>query len=332
MKQKIYLIILLFLTIDCNQKPKEIQNILLTNEIKRETLEKLPADDIALFNTSENLYKSKKFNDSLKSLEILLKKYRNEKLFYLYGNILTALSRYDEAIISFTIASEFHSSRPELSLYNIACIYSIQNKKNEALDYLERAIDRGYNNFNYIENDTDLKNLRSSELWKEKREYLISRLIHFKKENLIGTLRYFTLGASDFSFLCENNTFVNANECNSITNKEIYFGVWKLEANSIRVELNRRCKSNGIGLPIESTECGEKYKTYQTVQCENINDKWTISRSELAKAFGRKYKDMDPSEDEFGYQHKKFNINPIHCESGYHPTNPEDLDLSKYFE
>ena len=47
--------------------------------------------------------------------------------------------------------------------YAIACLYSLQNKKKSALDYLRKAIQRGFNDREHLDNDHDLDTLRDDE-------------------------------------------------------------------------------------------------------------------------------------------------------------------------
>ncbi|HEY0241751.1 MAG TPA: protein kinase, partial [Gemmatimonadaceae bacterium] len=54
---------------------------------------------------------------------------------------------------------------PQL-LYNVACVYSIEGMKDEALKCLERAIDKGYGHREWIEHDSDLNSLRSDSRFK----------------------------------------------------------------------------------------------------------------------------------------------------------------------
>ena len=54
---------------------------------------------------------------------------------------------------------------PQL-LYNVACVYSIEGMKDEALKCLERAIDKGYGHREWIEHDSDLNSLRSDARFK----------------------------------------------------------------------------------------------------------------------------------------------------------------------
>jgi adenylate cyclase len=45
------------------------------------------------------------------------------------------------------------------TLYNAACLYSMEGQKEEAMNYLEKAIDNGFAQKAWIENDDDLNNL-----------------------------------------------------------------------------------------------------------------------------------------------------------------------------
>jgi len=51
--------------------------------------------------------------------------------------------------------------------YNIACIYSRKNQIEEAIDWLKKAIEKGYHNWDLIKTDKDLENIRSSSYYKE---------------------------------------------------------------------------------------------------------------------------------------------------------------------
>jgi len=54
-----------------------------------------------------------------------------------------------------------------IALYNLACVYSLQKKIDRAIEWLQRAIDAGYNDFGWMEKDTDLDNLRDDPRYKE---------------------------------------------------------------------------------------------------------------------------------------------------------------------
>jgi Transglutaminase-like superfamily len=49
------------------------------------------------------------------------------------------------------------------ALYNLSCTYSVLNDKENALLYLKRAIEAGYNNYGHMQEDSDLDNIRTDE-------------------------------------------------------------------------------------------------------------------------------------------------------------------------
>lgn len=50
--------------------------------------------------------------------------------------------------------------RDPVVLYNLACSYSLLKEKDKALRSIKQAINCGYDDFDHLENDTDLDNLR----------------------------------------------------------------------------------------------------------------------------------------------------------------------------
>ena len=51
--------------------------------------------------------------------------------------------------------------------YNIACMYSRLKRVNESIEWLQKAIDRGYANWENIKKDSDLDNIRESSAYKK---------------------------------------------------------------------------------------------------------------------------------------------------------------------
>lgn len=62
--------------------------------------------------------------------------------------------------------------------YNLACSYSLVNRLDESFDALKTSIHLGYNNFDYLNADTDLKNLRN-----DNRYLHVMALVKKKKES-----------------------------------------------------------------------------------------------------------------------------------------------------
>jgi tetratricopeptide (TPR) repeat protein len=51
--------------------------------------------------------------------------------------------------------------------YNIACMYSRLNRVNDSIQWLQKAINKGYTNWESIKNDADLDNIRGSSAYKK---------------------------------------------------------------------------------------------------------------------------------------------------------------------
>jgi tetratricopeptide (TPR) repeat protein len=51
--------------------------------------------------------------------------------------------------------------------YNIACMYSRLNRLQASIDWLNKAVEKGYHNWNLIKIDSDLENLRNTQYFKE---------------------------------------------------------------------------------------------------------------------------------------------------------------------
>jgi len=73
-------------------------------------------------------------------------------------NLLQA-QKYEEAISAY---QQILKTAPddEIALYNIACAYSLWKKPDEAVEYLQKAVEAGFADFEHIESDPDLKNIK----------------------------------------------------------------------------------------------------------------------------------------------------------------------------
>ncbi len=76
-----------------------------------------------------------------------------------YGYCLHSEKKYDEAVKAFARAVELGVNRPG-NLYNTACSCSLMGKKDEALAFLQKALEARFAEQQTLENDTDLDPLR----------------------------------------------------------------------------------------------------------------------------------------------------------------------------
>jgi hypothetical protein len=80
-------------------------------------------------------------------------------------------TRYQQLLNTFTLrynnldsaTKKANTGRLSVALYNLCCIYSLHNKQQQALTWLEKAIQAGYYNYVNMMADKDLNNIRSLE-------------------------------------------------------------------------------------------------------------------------------------------------------------------------
>ncbi len=91
------------------------------------------------------------------------------------GELYTKRGLYEKGLEMDLRLSSLRPDCPYVN-YNLACSYSLLNHIEEALSTIKRAVDCGYNHFEYLQYDTDLANLRRDERYQE----FISTLINKK--------------------------------------------------------------------------------------------------------------------------------------------------------
>ncbi len=78
------------------------------------------------------------------------------------GYALLTQGKEDEALKHFLEAIRIDPENSINAYYNLACIYAIKNNIDESTDWLKKAIDKGFNNWDTLETDEDLKNIRAT--------------------------------------------------------------------------------------------------------------------------------------------------------------------------
>lgn len=78
------------------------------------------------------------------------------------GNVYKQRKKYKKAIDSYMLAEQLGYAPFSKILYNIATVYSLQEEDEKAANYLEYAMQAGYNNVDMIEKDPELSHLRKS--------------------------------------------------------------------------------------------------------------------------------------------------------------------------
>lgn len=84
------------------------------------------------------------------------------KAYFELGNVYMDLKEYDNAISAYGVAEQLDYEPFSKILYNKSCIYSLEKKPEMAGQYLEYALQAGYINFEHIQKDKDLTELRKT--------------------------------------------------------------------------------------------------------------------------------------------------------------------------
>jgi tetratricopeptide (TPR) repeat protein len=79
---------------------------------------------------------------------------------YMGANGLIALGDHDRALEWATLALGMEPDEP-MVLYNVACIFSLAGKREEAINHLERSVHLGLRQVGWIQNDSNLDPIRA---------------------------------------------------------------------------------------------------------------------------------------------------------------------------
>ncbi len=100
--------------------------------------------------------------DEIETLRGMLEKEPdNAKLLQLLAVKLAAAGRYDEALSALEHLVRLRPDDPA-GYYNIACVHAKKGDAQKSVDYLGRALDKGFSDWKLIETDPDLDPVRSS--------------------------------------------------------------------------------------------------------------------------------------------------------------------------
>jgi tetratricopeptide (TPR) repeat protein len=80
--------------------------------------------------------------------------------------ITAANKEYDKALTLFSDVLNYYPDDAETH-YNIACMYSRLDRVDESIEWLKKAIDKGYSNWEIIKTDGDLENIRDTNAYME---------------------------------------------------------------------------------------------------------------------------------------------------------------------
>ena len=117
----------------------------------------------ALYFDLGNMYKLKGKLDTAKDYykrAVSLQPEFPEALYEL-AKIYISRSEYEKAMLIYHKMITFLPDNPVV-YYNIACIYARQNKPEPSVAWLQKAVDKGFDDWEHIKTDSDLDNIRSA--------------------------------------------------------------------------------------------------------------------------------------------------------------------------
>jgi tetratricopeptide (TPR) repeat protein len=99
------------------------------------------------------------------------------RAYFELGNVSLDKKDYNTALKAYGVAEQLDYQPVSKILYNKACLYSLKGEQEMAGQYLEYALQAGYNNLDHINKDADLEDLRGNALLQEGRRKGIKRYV-----------------------------------------------------------------------------------------------------------------------------------------------------------
>jgi len=341
-------IALLLLTLSCHFLKenvtlikKDYLNILWVDKTLEDN-RKLPQEEMSLRNKESKtllekslaLKKKKQFSQSIQLLENAIDKEINAEVYYEYANVLSSAKRFHDAIKAYEISLKLDYKRPELVLYNIACSYSLLSDEENTYKNLEKAIQKGYKAFEYMEKDPDLKNIRDKNIWEWNERIRAYALpdIDLKEDNVAGFIREGMPRPASYYFLCKNGIVLRTDFRYDSCGPNYAKGKWKLVAKQIQFMWEELCVPQVTGLNHldQRGPCVSAIIKFQP--CQKTSDlKMQHSRKSISGLEYYEIKSMLSDQSEVdSFQHKKAKREPRQCNPDFKPKNLGDLNAIEY--
>jgi len=89
------------------------------------------------------------------------------KAHFKLGFAMAQKDNFEEALIHYIRSMKLSPDFKASVSYNIACIYAKQNRRDESVEWLNKAVKSGFNNWEHIKSDKDLENIKGTSYYKE---------------------------------------------------------------------------------------------------------------------------------------------------------------------
>ena len=95
---------------------------------------------------------------------MLIDNYPNGSYAYIIrGAACMYLGEYEEALSDYETCMTIDTSTVAETLYWISCLYALQDDVSMSMQYLEQAVDAGYTNLEWVNNDPDFESIRGTQ-------------------------------------------------------------------------------------------------------------------------------------------------------------------------
>ena len=81
------------------------------------------------------------------------------------GDALATRGKTPEAVEHYREAMRINPAAKPLVYYNMACMYALENRVEEAIECLQKAVKNGFHDWDLLKTDKDLENIRNSALY-----------------------------------------------------------------------------------------------------------------------------------------------------------------------
>ncbi|MCR9145420.1 MAG: hypothetical protein NXI24_24490 [bacterium] len=271
-------------------------------------------------------YKNKQAEAAVAKYFEALKYHASGKTYYHLGNSLMNLERFADAATAYQHAALLRYERTELALYNTACAYSRLENLDEAYKYLRRAMDRGYNAFNYVRQDPDMAFLRAQSDWESRLRSMVPVELEYDETTLNGRMALYGMRWADIWYLCANGVVLFKNECAPGFNR----GRWRLENGAISMQYYENCTQEGIDridYPNNTNPYAcTSYESYGPPRCETREKQYVpdpISQGDIREGL------RNPDEPET-LKFDRSDQEPIQCDPKFIPKTPEELKVAAF--
>ncbi len=281
------------------------------------------------------LKKKKQFIESIQLLENAIDKEIDAVVYYEYANTLSSARRFQDAIKAYQISLKLEYKRPELVLYNIACAYSLLNDEENTYKYLEKAIQKGYKAFEYMEKDPDLSNVRETDRWRWKKKIIAFTLpdIEIQDANVTGLILEGGSRISSYFFICKNGIVIRSDYDDWNCAEYGYTkGKWSITENQLEFKWEESCKLLGLNkiTPLASNG-GCSFTKFQFQPCQTISQLPNYNSNNISRFKDYDFKSMIAESRDGWLKRKRTKSEPPQCNPDFKPTGLKDLNVTKYF-